>query len=143
MAVVYFDASALVKLLVEEDQTALAVQMWDGCDAAVSSRLAYPEVRAALGAAGRDQRLTSDGLSRAFADWEEYWAAVRPIELTEHIAHNAGDLVTRHGLRGADGVHLASALALGDIDLVIAVWDHQLRDGAIAAGLRVAPYPAG
>ena len=26
----------------------LGIELWDGCDAAVSSRLAYPEVRAAL-----------------------------------------------------------------------------------------------
>ena len=42
MAIVYFDSSALVKLLVEEDGTGLASQLWDGCDAALSSRLAYP-----------------------------------------------------------------------------------------------------
>jgi hypothetical protein len=32
-----------------------AAPLWDGCDAAVASRLAYPEVRAALAAAARSQ----------------------------------------------------------------------------------------
>lgn len=45
MAIVYFDSSALVKLLVEEDDSDIAAALWDGCDAAVSNRLAYPEVR--------------------------------------------------------------------------------------------------
>jgi len=44
----YLDSSAFVKLVVEEDGSDLAAALWDGCDAAVSSRLAYPEVRAAL-----------------------------------------------------------------------------------------------
>ena len=53
MTIVYFDSSAFVKLVVEEDGSEVAATLWDGCDAAVSSRLAYPEVRAALAAAGR------------------------------------------------------------------------------------------
>ena len=51
MAIVYFHSSAFVKLVVEEAGTELAAALWDGCDAAVSSRLAYPEVRSALAAA--------------------------------------------------------------------------------------------
>ncbi|HEX7463112.1 MAG TPA: hypothetical protein VF317_13165 [Dermatophilaceae bacterium] len=51
----YFDSSAFVKLVVEEEGSDLAAALWDGRDAAVSSRLAYPEVRAALAAAARDQ----------------------------------------------------------------------------------------
>ena len=44
MAIVYFDSSAFVKLVVEEEGSDLAAALWDGCDAAVSSRLVYPEV---------------------------------------------------------------------------------------------------
>lgn len=50
MALAYFDSSALVKLVVEEASSDLAAELWDGCDAALSSRLAYPEVRSALAA---------------------------------------------------------------------------------------------
>jgi predicted nucleic acid-binding protein len=53
---VYFDSSAFVKLVVEEAASDLAADMWDGCDAAVASRLAYPEVHAALAAARRKPR---------------------------------------------------------------------------------------
>lgn len=52
-AVVYFDASAFVKLVVHEPGSELAVELWPTCEVAVSSRLAYPEVRAALAAARR------------------------------------------------------------------------------------------
>ena len=38
----YFDASALVKLVVEEDGSDLVSQLWDGCDAALSSRISRP-----------------------------------------------------------------------------------------------------
>lgn len=135
----YFDSSALVKLVIEEAGTALAAELWDGCDAALASRLAYPEVRAALAAAARNQDLDAGQLAAAEDTWEEYWAAVRPVELTASVTRHAGNLAREHGLRGADAVHLASALAIGDPELVMAVWDRRLHAGARAAGTLVAP----
>lgn len=139
MALVYFDSSALVKLLVEEAGSDTAAQLWDGCDAALSSRLAYPEVRAALAAAGRNHDLDKDDLADAESAWEEYWAAIRPVELTPAVERRAGDLAGLHSLRGADAVHLASALAIGHDDLVLAAWDRRLHAGARAAQLAVVP----
>ncbi len=135
----YFDSSALVKLVVEEVGTDLAVDLWDGCDAAVSSRLAYPEVRAALAASRRNNDLTAREFAEAEQAWDEFWAAARPVELTSNVERQAGHLVGAHGLRGADAVHLASALAVADPHLVVAVWDRRLHSGARAERLAVAP----
>jgi predicted nucleic acid-binding protein len=139
VAVIYFDSSALVKLLVEEEGSDLAAQLWDGCDAAVSSRLVYPEVRAALAAAARNHDLDPAGQTAAQDAWEEYWSATRPIEFTRAVEQDAGELAARHALRGADAVHLASALAVSLPGLILAAWDRRLRDGAQAAGLAVTP----
>jgi hypothetical protein len=139
VALVYFDSSALVKLVVEEDGTDLAAELWDGCDAALASRLAYPEVRAALAAACRNHDLSEQDLDTAEQAWEQYWAAVRPVELTAAVERQAGQLARSHSLRGADAVHLASALAIGDPDLILAAWDRRLHAGAATAGLPVAP----
>jgi hypothetical protein len=139
MALVYFDSSALVKLVVQETGSDLAAELWDGCDAALASRLAYPEVRAALAAAGRNHDLSDDDLDTAEEAWEQFWAAVRPVELTAAVERHAGQLARSHALRGADAVHLASALAIGDPDLIIAVWDQRLHADAATAGLHIAP----
>ena len=139
MPLVYFDSSALVKLVVEEAGSDLAADMWDGCDAALSSRLAYPEVCAALAAAGRGHDLDEADLATAEHAWEDYWASTRPVELTAAIERQAGQLARLHGLRGGDAVHLASALAIGDAELIFAVWDQRLHAGARARHLRVAP----
>ena len=139
MAIVYFDSSALVKLVVEESGTELVAQLWDGCDAALSSRLAYPEVRAALAAAGRNHDLSKGDLAVALHTWEEYWAAVQPVELTPAVERHAGELASLHGLRGADAVHLASALAVDVEQLIMAVWDRRLHGGAAAENLSLAP----
>ena len=139
MPLVYFDSSAFVKLLAEEAGSELAAELWDGCDAAIASRLAYPEVRAALAAAARNHDLGDNDLDAAEQAWDGYWAATRTVELTAAVEQHAGQLARVHALRGADAVHLASALAIGDPDLVVAVWDRRLHAGAKAAGVRVAP----
>jgi uncharacterized protein len=138
MVLAYFDSSALVKLVVEEAGSDLTAKVWDGCDAALASRLAYPEVRAALAAARRNHDLSQNDLEAAEQAWERYWAAVRPVELTAAVERHAGRLARTRALRGAEAVHLASALAVGDPDLIIAVWDRRLHVGA-ATGLRTAP----
>ena len=142
MGLVYFDASALVKLVVDEAGSDLAADLLDGCDAALSSRLAHPEGCAALAAARRDRDLSDRDLAQARRTWDEFWRATRPVELTAAVERHAGELAGRHGLRGADAVHLASALAVG-ADLVVAVWDRPLHAGATAAGLAVAPTSLG
>ena len=139
MTIVYFDSSAFIKLLVEEAGSKLAAALWNGCDAAVSSRLAYPEVRAALAADGRTLRLDAKEQSHAQSLWEDFWAATRPVEFTEPVAAHAGALASRYSLRGTDAVHLASLLAVSSTETVFAVWDEGLRAGAAAAGIRTAP----
>jgi uncharacterized protein len=139
VALVYFDSSALVKLVIEEQGSELAATLWDGCDAALASRIAYPEVRAALAAAGRSHDLSEADLRAAEQAWEVFWAATRPVELTQAVQQHAGQLAKVHALRGADAVHLASALAIDDPDLIVAAWDRRLHSGALAAGTMVAP----
>ena len=139
MAIVYFDSSALVKLVLDETGSDIAAAVWNACDAALSSRLAYPEVCAALAAAGRNHDLTESEAFAAADEWDIFWSSMRPIELSSAVEKAAGELAVLHRLRGADAVHLASALALGSVEVTVAVWDQRLHAGAAAAGLRVAP----
>jgi predicted nucleic acid-binding protein len=139
MALVYFDSSALVKLVLDEAGSGLAAELWNGCDVALSSRLAHPEVCAALAAAGRNRDLTPAEAAAATAEWNEFWASMRPVELTADVERVAASLAATHHLSGADAVHLASALALNSTELIVAVWDRRLHAGAVAVGLAVAP----
>ena len=143
MPLAYFDSSALVKLLIDEPGSALVEEVWDGCDAPCASRLAYPEVRAALAAAARNGTISSRQLTHAKQSWGLYWPAVRPVELSGAVELVAGQMAETHRLRGADAVHLSSALALEDPDLLLVAWDRRLREGAFAVGLTVAPHSIG
>lgn len=139
MAIACFDSSAFVKLLVDEDGSEVATRMWDDATAAVASRLAYPEVRAALAAARRAARLGAAAERRARSELDDYWAEVDVVELTGAVASAAAELTAEHVLGGADAVHLASALTLADTGPVVVAWDARLRAAALDAGLRVAP----
>jgi len=118
--VVYFDASAFVKLLVEEPATPATRRLEPACLSRGARR------------SGRHQNgdLDGTGLEQAEESWEDVWAAIRPVELTPAIERHAGELASEHALGGGDAVHLASALA---------VWDRRLHPGALAASLAVAP----
>lgn len=139
MAFVYFDASALVKLIIRESGSDVALALWDGCDAALSSRLAYPEVRSALASWARRSGPSAAERRSAEVKWDELWSAMRLVDLTPTVERAAGQLAAGRSLSGADAVHLASALAVHPADLVVAVWDRRLHAGAVAEGLAVAP----
>lgn len=142
VAIGYFDASALVKLLVEEPGSDLAARVWDESDAVATSRISYPEVAAALAAAKRAGRLTAAGARRARSDWDAYWAGSRVVEVTREVAVTAAALVDAHVLGGADAVHLASARLFGRDALMVA-WDRRLHAAARAVGLAICPPEIG
>lgn len=138
---VYFDSSALVKLVLNEEDREIAVATWDECNIASSSLLAYPETCAAIAAAGRARRFAAGGEEAAQAEWEYYWSATQPIELTNEVALDAGRLAKLHALRGADAVHLASALRMAEAAPLFAVFDARLAAAALDEGFAVVPAP--
>jgi predicted nucleic acid-binding protein len=128
----------LIKLIVVEDGSDTASELWDRYPAAASV-LAYPEARAALAAARRAERLTGRGHDRAVAELEALSSELTVVGVDERLARHAGQLAFEHGLRGYDAVHLASALALDAAETILVTWDHDLSTAAAGAGLAVAP----
>src|SRR6202040_153507 len=68
--ILYFDTSALVKLVVVEPGSELVAELWGTRLRAASSILCYPEGRAALAAARRGRRLSATGYGRAREELE-------------------------------------------------------------------------
>ena len=83
--------------------------------------------------------MTKSALAWCERSWDDFWAAIRPVEYSARVDQVAGRLAKSHSLRGADAVHLASALEIDASHLVVAVWDRRLHTGAAAEGLVVAP----
>jgi len=123
---------------VDEPGSPAVEELWEEVDRRISSRLLYPEARAALAAAGRAGRVDVDALDAALAELDRLWSGTEDIELSPEIAARAGDLAQDLALRGGDAVHLATAEAVIDEDDVVACADVRLADGARALGLAVA-----
>jgi len=139
MTVAYLDSSALVKLVIQERGSHDVALLWDGADAVITSRVAHPEVRAALAAAHRGGRLDASAHRRAKAEWEEFHPALRMVELTSRLERQAADLAEQHALSGFDAVHLASALTLTGLPVIAATWDARLLRAAQSLSLRTLP----
>lgn len=139
MTLAYFDSSALVKLVVEEEGSRDAAEFWNAAAAVSSSRIAHPEVRAALAAANRDGRLDLEGHERAKERWHRYRASLRVVELTRELEEAAGELAERHALSGSDALHLAAALTLAETEPVVATWDRRLLMASQESGLATLP----
>ena len=137
--IAYFDASALVKLVIEEPGSDDAAALWDGADAVLSSRVANAEVRAAIAAAHRAARLTTEQHAGARRLWARLWAALRLVEVSPGVAQHAGDLAEEHALSGFDAIHLASALLVDAGGLIVATWDARLATATIAVGVATLP----
>jgi predicted nucleic acid-binding protein len=110
--------------------------LWETDHFASSSILCYPEGHAALAAARRGRRLTSDQYRTAAGDFDSLLGELHLLGVDLALTRHAGRLAV-DGLRGYDAVHLASALAIG-ADAVV-TWDNNLGRGAQRSGLGVAP----
>ncbi len=144
---VYLDSSAIVKLFDSREPLhaflgrelmalAPAVQF--------TSILAFPETLAAF--AGK--KYSANQLTKIngffLQAWEEDYSK---IDLDQDICNVSGILVRTHralGLRGADSIHLASALRVGAkrSSLTFAVFDRKLAKAAQAEGFPLITDPA-
>jgi predicted nucleic acid-binding protein len=126
VSVAYLDASAIVKLVVKEPETAALVAALKGVDRHVTSRVAAVEV---MRAAARRGKVNADRL-HAVLD------ALDLIELTEDVANRAGSLAPTN-LRSLDAIHLASAMGIRRELTTFFVYDVRLADAARWLGLQV------
>jgi predicted nucleic acid-binding protein len=82
-----------------------------GATVVATSVLAYPEARSALARLHREGGLTETEQVQAKADLDQDWSGFLALPV-DGVWRQAGDLAERHGLRGADSIHLATFLAL-------------------------------
>ncbi|SET21553.1 type II toxin-antitoxin system VapC family toxin [Geodermatophilus poikilotrophus] len=131
--IAYFDASAVVPLLVEEPGTDIALRVFLQAETVATVRMTFAEVSAALARASRLGRLTADAHDRALAGLESVWAQVDVLDVDDGLVRAAGALARDHALRGHDAVHCAAALRVtsgttvalaGDRDL-LAAWQRE------------------
>ena len=123
----YLDTSALVKLAIDEPDTAAVESAIAHCEAAFSSRLAVVECTRAIGRVlDRNALMTLD----------EIFEALVLHEVNEAVLAKAAAL-TPSSLRSLDAIHLATALLLEPSNLGFVTYDDKLARAAEAQGLSV------
>jgi hypothetical protein len=103
----------------------------------LTSWITFAEASAAVAAAARSRRISRRRASDAIRMLRAEWASVTVLDVDEITSRRAGELAGRHGLRGMDAVHLASAMLLAAAAPIFVTWDTDLHVAATAEGLQV------
>lgn len=135
MAVIYADASALVKLLREEAQSSALRAYLEGADV-LSSELVLSEIpRAVRRAAADDPALPLDLLLQRAGELIDA-LALRPLDRALLAAAGA---LAEPALRALDAIHVVSAIDLAPLGAFV-TYDERQAAAARLAGLRtIAP----
>lgn len=128
-----------MKLLLDERGSELVSEFWRGAPIRVTSQLAYPEARAALRQALVQKRLSRRQHQTACGDLDLLWGAITRVGLDDELAVAAGELADQYSLRGADAVHLATAIFVRSRDqrTLLATWDKRLAEAAFTSGFSI------
>jgi uncharacterized protein len=88
-------------------------------------------------------RLSGGQMASAVRELDWLHTQVDHVEITEVLAHRAGQLAQKHGLRGYDAVHLAASSAVADSDVVLVTGDVDLANAAKSIGIAVSTTSKG
>jgi uncharacterized protein len=125
--VAYLDSSALLKLVVREEETSRLEADLAGREGLVTSWLAVVECRRAARRAGQ---------RRILQRVDEVFEAVYLLDLSPAVIERAATIEPAT-VRSLDAIHLAAALSVDDADLDLITYDDRMADCARTNGLRV------
>ncbi|HMI72936.1 MAG TPA: type II toxin-antitoxin system VapC family toxin [Solirubrobacteraceae bacterium] len=128
-APLYLDASAIVKLIAEEPESAELIEAVTD-ERLVSSELAIAEVLRAI------RRIEHPDLVELIARADAVLATLALVPIGREVLTIAGAF-TMPTLRALDAIHVASSLLLDDLGLFVSYDARQLR-AAAEAGLAIA-----
>jgi len=143
LSFLYLDSSAIAKLFLEEEHSALVESAIEAADGLVCSAIGYLEVMGLISRAFKQERVTleqRDALVEAFELW---WNDVTQMPLNTRFLAGGGGHAIRHGLRGIDGLHLYSVeQAQKTGPMRFACFDERLTEVAYAGGFDLVTDPA-
>jgi uncharacterized protein len=120
VSVAYLDSSAVLKLVVQEDETSALEADLAGRDGLLTSWLAVVECRRAARRAGS---------RRVLQRLEDVFEAVYLLDLTPSIIERAAS-IDPPTVRSLDAIHLATALSIGDAELDLVTYDEWMAESA-------------
>jgi uncharacterized protein len=136
----YLDTSALLKVYVDEDGSALVRERVEQAARLATSAVTYVEAHSALARRRQGGDLSPGRYRTAVATFEEGWDRYLRLDVGAAVLGDAARLATRHLLKAYDAIHLASALRFRsglEADVTLAAWDDELDAASLREGLQV------
>lgn len=140
--ILFCDTSALVKLLVHEDQSDQLLQISTRAEAIGVCRICWAEAMAVLARRQREDPISGDDLDQARQHLIEAWPSFLIVEVSQGVVERAGYFADVFALRGYDSVQLAAAHELhdkGGQPVIFACDDRRLNQAAQLLQLEVLP----
>lgn len=141
----YWDASALLPLLVEEPGTELARRWLEEDGEACTWGWTHVEIASAIERRAREGRVTSAERQTLLREAARLVSHLHEVTDLMAVRARALALLARHPLRAADAAQLGAALVVADPDpasLVFVCLDRRLADAASREGLPVLGWPS-
>ncbi len=139
----YLDASAWVKRYYLERGTAWIQVLFDAAPTVACASLGLVEVMATLARKHKAAEIDNAAFEQKVQELKDDWASFVQIHFTAQVVHGSQEIAKHQALRGADAIHLASALLLAsrfvevDDRLIFVASDHELNKAALSSGLEV------
>lgn len=139
----YLDTSALVKLYVEEEGSALVMEQTRQSLLVATSKVAYAEARAAFARSRREGILDDRTYREVVANFKQEWPSFLALEISDPVLQRVDTVVDHHPLRGFDALHLASTLVLArrvpGENMIVGCWDVRLWESYRKEGFLLVP----
>ncbi|MEB3194623.1 MAG: type II toxin-antitoxin system VapC family toxin [Cyanobacteriota bacterium] len=140
LVILFCDTSALLKLLVDEDQSDQMRQVSSAVEAIGVCRISWAETMAALARRQREDPISSDDLEQARQHLIQSWQTFTIVEVSQPLVESAGRFADVFALRGYDSVQLAAAHELqlmAEQPVIFASYDRRLNQAAQLLQLEV------
>jgi predicted nucleic acid-binding protein len=137
--ILFLDTSALVKLYISEPGSERMREAALRGKPVAASDLAFAEIHATFARRRREELLLPAELEQIQLAFTDDWEKLTQVSLGAAVLKLVPGLCQRHPLRGADAVHLASALLLYEegLEVTFASSDHRLLEAAAAERLSI------
>jgi len=108
-----------------------------GARTVIASHLAFAEIHATFARRKRESLLPAEELEKLQIRFAADWEKIAQIPVVQEVLSPIPELCERHPLRGADAIHLSSALLLfrEGLEVTFACSDRRLLEAAAAEGL--------
>jgi predicted nucleic acid-binding protein len=135
--ILFLDTSALVKVYISEPGSERMREAVARDDPKAASVLAFAEMHATFARRRREELLLPTELEQIRRGFGDDWEKLTQMPVGDAVLRLVPGLCERHPLRGADAVHLASALLLHEegLEVIFSCSDRNLLGAATAEGL--------